>query len=258
MEESCQTCGRTLNTLAGRATGFCSTACKEDFLPMRRTENPFKVGDIVRLRTGWTAMKVVRVQGCEVAAVYSPQAADAFLKLPPWELRAVPESAFDQTRYARDFCKWTEDFAKKTRGAVNRFKADFDNLQKEKEKDQDMTTIYRFTEDEKEFFCTKLADASGGRTVVEVKGTGEVKAVETTKLEEVLPYSVGVKFLNGHNTSTTYHYFDEKQTLKEGDLLLHAESHNFATVTSVNTKSRKANKEFEGWVISADYRSVKK
>lgn len=241
----CRWCGGPLMSDTARRTGFCCAGCVR---AAAQQHNPFKVGDIVRLRGGWTAMKVVRVRGPEVAAVYSPSHAASLER--SGEVQHLSASEFSQVRDASEFCKWTRAFEETDSRAQSRFKREFDEIQKEKT----MTNaLFRFVEDEKEFFCTKLAQASGKRTVVEVKGTGEVKTVADDALTEVLPYTVGIKFLNGHNTSTVYHYFDADQKLKENNLLLHAESHNFAMVTKLDTKSKRADKEFEGWVVSAEY-----
>ena len=46
-------------------------------------------------------------------------------------------------------------------------------------------------------FCTYPATNSEGKSVVEIKGSGEVKAVEHSKLVEVVPYTIQVTSHSG-------------------------------------------------------------
>jgi hypothetical protein len=115
-----------------------------------------------------------------------------------------------------------------------------------------MTNLFKYKDGADELFVTKLATDSAGRVVVEVKGTGRVMAVNANELEEVLPYTVGIRFLSdaGKATSTTYHYFAKAGELAVGDLLLTADG-KYARVVSVDTKSRRADVTFGGWKLNA-------
>lgn len=111
--------------------------------------------------------------------------------------------------------------------------------------------LYRVVDSEPELFCTKLTTDSRGRWVVEMKGTGEVKTFEPAKLEEVMPYTVGVVFITPGSHGKTYHYFAVAGQFAKGDLLLD-ENANYVKVTGINTRSRTATKHFTGWKIAAN------
>jgi len=91
-----------------------------------------------------------------------------------------------------------------------------------------------------------LAINSAGKLVVEIKGSGEVIAVDPKQVQEVLPYTVGVKFTTSSG-ATTYHYLDEKRQLKPGDFLVMESALSqglcIAMCTAVDTKSKTATKE---------------
>jgi hypothetical protein len=95
-----------------------------------------------------------------------------------------------------------------------------------------------------ETYATHLATNSAGKYVLEVKGTGEVITKDKSEIEEVVPYTVGIRF----DSSTIYSYFAKEGQFKVGDLLLAKgdELGNLAKVASIDTKSKKATKYFEG------------
>lgn len=89
-----------------------------------------------------------------------------------------------------------------------------------------------------------LATNSQGEWVMEVKGSGQIVAVAKNKVEEVLPYTISVKF---SDSGTTYSYLSEKDKFPVGFYLvkaLHSDGWQIAQVTAVDTKSNKATKEF--------------
>lgn len=97
-------------------------------------------------------------------------------------------------------------------------------------------------------FGTYLATDSAGRTVLEMKGTGEVKSFEKQEVEVVMPFTFAVRFLkNGKQ----YHYLGEKDNVQVGDVLVGFSqfgdhSLQMAEVTAVDTKSEMATKQFVG------------
>lgn len=104
-----------------------------------------------------------------------------------------------------------------------------------------------------EVYCHKLATDSAGRVVVEIKGTGEVRAVEADQLVEVLPYSVRVRFLGG---DVSYHYWAKPGTVKVGDLIMirvgsESKGGSYAEVTELDTKNARADKWLTGWHMGA-------
>lgn len=119
-----------------------------------------------------------------------------------------------------------------------------------KQKGTDMTTLYKITDEAitkelGETYCTKLAKDSSGNYVVEVKGhAGKVLSVHPDHLEEVVPYTVGVKFLAGNGQ--TYHYISREGQVKKGDFVWIDSTSGLAVVTAVNTKSKQATKELTG------------
>lgn len=109
-------------------------------------------------------------------------------------------------------------------------------------KENTMPKLYQ-TNEETPRFGTLLATNSAGKLVLEMKGSSEVLTFDKKDVEEVKPYTVGVRFeLNG----TEYHYLSRKGDVEKGDLLLIPGSSSFAIVTSVDTKSDKATKELTG------------
>ncbi|MEB4987997.1 hypothetical protein RXP21_28995, partial [Pseudomonas aeruginosa] len=89
-----------------------------------------------------------------------------------------------------------------------------------------------------------LATNSQGEWVMEVKGSGQIMAVAKDKVQEVLPYTIGVRF---NNNGATYHYLAEKDKFPMGFYLVQSYVHDsfqVAQVVQVDTKSPKATVEF--------------
>jgi hypothetical protein len=95
----------------------------------------------------------------------------------------------------------------------------------------------------------QLAINSSGKAVVEVKGTGEILTVDPNLLEEVIPYSVDVKFI-GADSTRTYSYWAKEGSLKLGDIVFSPSNNQFVVVVKVNSKSRAANKFLSGVVMT--------
>jgi 4-diphosphocytidyl-2C-methyl-D-erythritol kinase len=109
-------------------------------------------------------------------------------------------------------------------------------------KENDMAKLFQ-TKEETPRFGTMLATNSAGKYVLEMKGSGDVLTFEKSEVEEVKPYTVGVRFeLNG----IEYHYLSRKGDVEKGDILFVSGSGSYAFVTSVDTKSDKATKELTG------------
>lgn len=107
-------------------------------------------------------------------------------------------------------------------------------------------TLYRLTEGETTTYVRRVG-TDGSLAVVKDANTGSLRAVDPKLLEEVLPYSVGIRFLGN---STVYNYLADEGQFAVGDLLL-VDSGGHATVVSLNTKSRRATKRFSGWKLQA-------
>jgi hypothetical protein len=103
-------------------------------------------------------------------------------------------------------------------------------------------TLYEIKEGTATRFATKLAINSSGQWVMEEKGTGIIFTVDKTNAEEVMPYTVSVKFADG---SRTYSYFAAKDQYEKGSFYFmdSPSGWSIVKVTDVNTKSRAAAKE---------------
>lgn len=93
-------------------------------------------------------------------------------------------------------------------------------------------------------FGTKLAVNSEGKWVMEVKGTSEVVSVDKSQVEEVIPHTIDIKFINGPNT--TYSYLSPKGKYQVGELYLlsNQRGESIVTVVKVDTKAPQAHVEF--------------
>jgi len=120
------------------------------------------------------------------------------------------------------------------------------------EGENDMTTLYKILNADtfglagstaEEVYCNKVGVNSEGLAVVELKPGGKITAVPHANLEEVLPYTVSVKF-NG--SGTNYHYTTKKGSVEVGDLLFLNDTSGFAIVTAIGTKSKAATKALVG------------
>jgi FKBP-type peptidyl-prolyl cis-trans isomerase 2 len=112
-------------------------------------------------------------------------------------------------------------------------------------KEKKMTnTLYEIRHLEKTLYGHKLAVNSQGHWVMEVKGTGEVLAVDKSFVEEVLPHTIGVQYETG---KMVYHYFADAGKYQVGEFyILDAPSGRvIVQVTEVDTKSVNATKEFK-------------
>lgn len=99
--------------------------------------------------------------------------------------------------------------------------------------------LYQITGTEE--YGTKCGQDSQGRILIEIKGSGQIKAVTPDRLEEVLPYTVSLRWLRGGAYSTRIAKPDQ---VKVGDLI--ADNGNLAQVTAIDTKDRDATKHLSG------------
>lgn len=165
----------------------------------------FKVGDSVRLKNGTAEIRITHVRGSYLSGKYVNS----------------DNTVFD--RHQNDFVPY--DGEKKM--------TDTNKLYTWKDP---MTFL--------DLYGHYLATNSQGEWVMEVKGSGQIMSVPKKVVEEVLPYTISVKF---QDSGTTYSYLSEKDKFPVGFYLLKAYSHDgwqIAHVTAVDTKSNKATKEF--------------
>jgi hypothetical protein len=111
-------------------------------------------------------------------------------------------------------------------------------------KESKMTKLYEIRHLEKTLYGHKLATNSQGHWVMEVKGTGEVLAVDKSCVEEVLPHTIGVQFETG---KMVYHYLADAGKYQVGEFYILDAPHGRAIVqvVSVDTKNVNATKDFK-------------
>ena len=81
---------------------------------------------------------------------------------------------------------------------------------------------------------------------MEEKGTGKILTANKEDVSEVVPYTIGVKFVTGYDSGTIYHYLSEKDKFQVGDfcVLKNQNGTSLVLIVSVDTKSKKATKDF--------------
>lgn len=113
-------------------------------------------------------------------------------------------------------------------------------------KEDEMVTkkLYEITTVNGTEYGHKLATDSTGKWVMEIKGTGAVLAVDAGKVTEVLPYTVGVKFLG---SETVYQYLADAGTVEAGSLYLYENNYgtSLVRIVGVDTRSAKATTHFK-------------
>lgn len=112
--------------------------------------------------------------------------------------------------------------------------------------DKEKNMLFKITVDGKDVYGNQLAIGSDGLAIFEERGTSTIHKVLPSAIEEVLPYTVGIKYAGN---STLYHYYAIEGDVKVGDFLLKTDGTkgvSIATVMKIGTKSRAANKFFEG------------
>jgi len=104
------------------------------------------------------------------------------------------------------------------------------------------TALYEVKVGETTKFANYLATNGKGDYVFEEKGSGDVFTAPKGSEQEVMPYTVDVKYSNGTNT---YGYISKEGQFSKGDALVTPEG-SFAMVVNVNTRNKSAIKEFVG------------
>jgi len=110
----------------------------------------------------------------------------------------------------------------------------FDRLELHIPKEEPMAQLFE-TPDGK--FGTELAKNSQGQMVLEIKGTGEVKAYDPKTLKEVVPYTVAIKTEN----QSQFHIEAREDQFKKGDYVL--VNFTVGIVTDLDTKCRSPRKQ---------------
>ncbi len=170
----------------------------------------FKVGDSVRLKNGTAEIRVIHISRTFLHGEY------------------VNSANSIGPRHQDDFVHFTKD----------------DN---QKEKAMNTNTLYQFfsVTDDATLFGNHIGTNSQGLWIMETKGTGRIVAVDKKDVEEVLPYSLGVKFLNGNGT--VYNYLADKGKYDLGFYLMKDKMGEtvIVQVVSLDTKSKIAKVDFK-------------
>lgn len=170
----------------------------------------FKVGDSVRLKNGTAEIRLTHIRGTYLSGKYVNS----------------DNIVFD--RHQNDFVPYDGESKVTNTNKLYTWKQTLTNV--------DAASI--------DLYGHYLAINSQGEWVMEVKGSGQIVAVAKDKVEEVLPYTIGVRF---NNNGTTYHYLADKDKFTEGFYLVKDTSSSgwqIARVVDVDTKSPKATVEF--------------
>ena len=107
--------------------------------------------------------------------------------------------------------------------------------------------LYQFKLGDVDTYGHYLATNSNGDWVMEVKGTGTIYAVPKKNVQEVLPFTVGVKF---GDSGKTYHYLAEAGKIDLGFYIVSSaleydnKDYVIVQVVGLDTKSASATKEF--------------
>jgi hypothetical protein len=109
-----------------------------------------------------------------------------------------------------------------------------------------MNTLYKVIETEE--YGTFLTKDSQGKLVLELKGSNKVASFSSDELEEVIPYTIDIRF---KTDGGIYTFTSEKGTLELDDLVVYEGPYgrDIAQVTGVDTKNKKSNKPFKGWKL---------
>jgi hypothetical protein len=117
------------------------------------------------------------------------------------------------------------------------------------EEENEMANNKLYQVKDQELYGVQIATNSEGKIVLEMKGSNEVKAYPKDQLEEVMPYTVGVKFSAG---GQNYHFETDKGSVSVGDLIVRMDGSyegSFGEVVSVDTKSKQATKRLDAVII---------
>lgn len=196
---------------------------------MTTDDQPFKVGDIVRLKMGRSPIRVMEVAKVERAKVGSNR---IWKKFPDkvWAIRFTYVSQLDYvarygTNYDQEPHRW-------------RIASDFVLIEKHKENEVAETEKLYLTKEGS--YGKFLTHDSQGRAVLEMKGSGNVQAFKPEDLEEVVPYTICIteSTVRPDRRPDQIHIVVAKGSTKRGDLLIGPSG--VYRVSEIDTKCRKA------------------
>lgn len=188
---------------------------------------PFRIGDIVRLVTGASAIQVLEVDyfDCASQSTTPRYYARDYGKRPRkgWFIRFGYASSM-RYKSDEDHRRWREA-------------SDFTFLNPEQK--EPIMALFQ-TKEAKPRFGTLLTKNSKGKMVLEMKGRdGEVEAFDADQIEEVLPYTVHMRrFHGGESNAESRHYEMVEGSVAVGDVLLQLSNVTLWEVSELNTKNK--------------------
>lgn len=189
---------------------FLNTSYLDGYTP----KGQFKAGDIVRLKTGTAPIRVEIVKGAYFTGEYVASGT-----------RVVARSIHDIVMF--------DDDKSNQNGEM---------------KMADNKTLYEITLTSttglnQVHYGHYLATNSSGQWVMEEKGTGKIHTVDKADVQEVLPYTIAIRFLNDGGMGKNYHYFADKDKFQKDQVFVLDNS--IVVVVDVDTKSKGATKDFK-------------
>ncbi len=178
---------------------------------IHKAKNTFKVGDIVRLKSGTAPMKVTKIyQGTKIVCEYVSSRKQLGAR------EASDFVAYEYTSPAKEF-----------------------NQTVEKEEKQMTAKLYK-TVEKGRYGEYKAND--GNKLLLLMQDTGSYEAFLPEEIKRVMAFTFDVMF-NGQGK--VYSYLGTEGEVSAGDLLL-SDDMSFARVVAVGTESETATKRFKG------------
>ncbi len=115
-------------------------------------------------------------------------------------------------------------------------------------------TLYSFVDGGVTKYGHHIGTNSSNKLLIEEKGTGQIHVLDKTDLEEVLPFTFSVTYVDTVPASVPTEFIGEPDKFKKGELLIfksRSKMH-FCTVKEIDTKSRTATATFKGYRVPVD------
>lgn len=180
------------------------------------TPNPFREGDIVRLKNGQKPLEVIKTKTGYIRTRY---------------LGRPAYTDYSGREYDNGWRECTAFVLVARDGVVVEY------YPGEKKEKTEMAKLYEIKDGVATVFGTLLAQNSKGRLVLEIKGTGEVRDFDPADVTEVVPYTVAVSISPDGvgRERTVVHYKCQAGALAVGDIIVFATG-KFGRVTQIDTK----------------------
>ena len=185
----------------------------------RKGGEMFKVGDLVRLKTGKSTQKVIEVGASIGRTEY---------------IRTQYLSRLYDKDYHDSYPKWRNE-------------SDYILISENRKEPEPMAKLYE-TVGEPTMFGTKIATNSQGQYVLEMKGgNGEVKAYEPSDLREVLPYTVSLEPI-GVNHGGNINVMAKPGQVEKDDLMFELNSGAIWRVVQLDSQCRSPKENKSKWL----------